>query len=247
MNGKRVVVTRAPHQAGELSKLLRARGFDVLLYPCIMIVPPDDTSLLDEALRSAADFDWLVLTSANTVEALRLRCDSLGLSLRGMRTAAVGPATADAARESLGVDVRIVPDEHEAKALAAALHVVAGMRVFLPQADIARSTLYDQLTAAGAAVTVIAAYRTVMGQGGVGVSALLKADALTFTSSSAVENCLARVRAECGDEDALLKASAFCIGPQTANTARDCGFGTVNTAEVYTLDGLIEVLVTYLS
>lgn len=245
MNGKRIVVTRAPHQAGELSKLLRAHGADVLLYPCIEIVPPEDTGELDTALRHAADFDWLVLTSANTVEALRLRCEALGLSLREMQTAAVGPATADAARDALGVAVQLVPEEHEANALAAALHVQPGTRVFLPQAAIARSTLRDQLAAGGADVTAVAAYRTVMGRGGVDVADLLRADALTFTSSSTVENCTARVRDEGGDVDVLLRLHAFCIGPQTAHTARECGFGTIITAPVYTLDGLVEALAGY--
>jgi uroporphyrinogen-III synthase len=242
---KRIGVTRAPHQAGELSKLLRRRGFEPLLYPCITIVPPENTSELDEALREAATFDWLVLTSANTVEALRLRCESLGLSLRGMRTAAVGPSTAEAARDVLGVDVQIVPDEHEAEALARAMQVTPGMRIFLPQADIARSALHDQLAAGGAAATVIAAYRTVMGQGGVDVHTLLAADALTFTSSSTVEHCVARVRAEGGDITVLRRIPAFCIGPQTANTTRNTGFGTVITAPIYTLEGLLESMAGY--
>lgn len=245
MNGKRIVVTRAPHQAGELAALLRAHGFEPLLYPCIAIVPPEDTTPLDTALRQAAVFDWLVLTSANTVEALRLRCAALGVSLRGMPAAAVGPATADVARSALGVDVRIVPDDHEADVLARVLPITPGMRVFLPQADIARSALYDQLTAAGAQVTVIAAYRTVRGQGGVDVQAVLKAAALTFTSSSTVENCVARVQAEGGDVNRLLNIPAFCIGPQTASTTRNTGFGTVIAASIFTLAGLLESIVGY--
>lgn len=242
---KRVVVTRAPHQAGELSQLLRARGFDVLLYPCITIIPPEDTAQLDTALRQANGFDWLVLTSANTVEALRLRCEALGVSLRGIKTAAVGPATADAARQTLGVDVQIVPDEHEAEALAGTMQVRPGTRVFLPQANIARSALRDQLSAAGADVTVVAAYRTVIGQGGAAVQAVLAADALTFTSSSTVENCVARVRSEGGDMNRLLNIPAFCIGPQTANTTRNKDFGTVIAASIYTLEGLLESLAEY--
>ena len=157
MKGKRIVVTRAPHQAGELADLLRAHGAEVLLYPCIAIVPPEETSLLDDALRKAAagEFDWLVLTSANTVEALRQRCGALGLSLRGTQAAAVGPATARSARELLEVNVQIVPEEFAAEVLAVALQLAPGTRVFLPQADIARTVLHDQLAAAGADVTVI--------------------------------------------------------------------------------------------
>jgi uroporphyrinogen-III synthase len=247
MKGKRIVVTRAAHQAAELADLLRAGGAEVLLYPCIAIVPPHDTGLLDEALHGAAEgaFDWLVLTSANTVEALRLRCEALGLSLRGIRTAAVGPATAEAARELLGADVQLMPEEHIAEALAAALTLAPGTRIFLPQADIARSTLHDGLAAAGADVTAAAAYSTVMGRGGVDVGALLQADALTFTSASTATNCAARVQAEGGDWQALRTIPAFCIGPQTAAAAREAGFGTVIIAQVYTLAGMIESIAGY--
>jgi uroporphyrinogen-III synthase len=247
MRGKHVIVTRAPHQAGELADVLRTHGADVLLYPCIAIVPPEDTNTLDDALREAAagGFDWLVLTSANTVEALRQRCEALGLSLRGIQTAAVGPATAASARELLDISVQLVPEEFVAEALAAEINLAPGARVFLPQADIARSTLHDQLSAAGVDVTAIAAYRTVIGQGGVDVHTLLKADALTFTSSSTVENCVARVRSEGGEVNALLKLPAFCIGPQTADTARGFGFAAVITAEVYTLAGMVETMAGY--
>lgn len=247
MKGKRIVVTRAAHQAAELADLLRAGGAEALLYPCIAIAPPEEPSLLDAAMRTAAEgaFDWLVLTSANTVEALRLRCEALGLSLRGIRTAAVGPVTAEAARESLGADVQLVPEEYIAEALTTALTLAPGTRIFLPQADIARSTLHDGLAAAGAEVTALVAYRTVMGQGGVAANALLKADALTFTSASSVANCTARVRAEGGDMQALRVIPAFCIGPQTAAAAREAGFRTVITAQVYTLAGMIESIAGY--
>ncbi|HLV34637.1 MAG TPA: uroporphyrinogen-III synthase [Spirillospora sp.] len=247
LNGKRIVVTRAAHQAGALADLLRAHGAEPLLYPCIAIAPPEDTAALDAALRRAADgaFDWLILTSSNTVEALRHRCETLGLSLRGMRAAAVGPATARAAQESLGVDVQIVPDEHVAEALAESLHLTPGARVFLPQANLARADLRDSLAAAGADVTVSTAYRTMMGQGGVDLPARLRAglvDAITFTSSSTVENCLTRVEDEGGDLNHLRAVPAACIGPKTAETARAAGFGRVLTPDEYTLAGLVDIL-----
>jgi uroporphyrinogen-III synthase len=248
--GRRIVVTRAPHQAGEWAAALRAQGAEPLLYPCIAIVPPADSAALDAALQQAAAgaFDWLALTSSNTVEALRQRCAALGVSLNGMRAAAVGPATADAARQQLGVTVAIVPDEHIAEALAAALAVQPGARVLLPQADIARDTLGAALRAAGAAVTVVTAYQTVIGQGGDDLPAALAAgtvDALTFTSSSTVENCVARVQAEGGSLARLRAVCAACIGPKTADTALAAGFTTILTPAVYTLDGLIESLIEH--
>jgi len=247
MQGKRIVVTRAPHQAGELADLLREQGAEPLLYPCIDIQPPDDTAELDQAIRDGVEgaFDWLVLTSSNTVEILRRRCEALDLSLAGIPAAVVGPATAEAALSVLGVDVQIVPDEYIAEALAEALNLAAGTGIFLPQADIARDTLHDQLAAAGAEVSVVSAYQTVMGQGGVNLPALLRdsqVDALTFTSSSTVTNCVQRLQNEGGDPALLAEIVSACIGPKTAQTAREAGLRQILMPEDYTLAGLVSVL-----
>jgi hypothetical protein len=98
LSGKRVVVTRAPHQAEELVSLLRDYGARPIFYPCIDIAPPEDTTALDAALRDVAAFDWLILTSANTVRALATHLEALGLPLSmlgHLRAVAVGPATAE--------------------------------------------------------------------------------------------------------------------------------------------------------
>ena len=249
MHGKRVVVTRAPHQAGDLADLLRQRGAEPLLYPCIDIQPPQDTIQLDNAILQAAkgDFDWLVLTSSNTVEALRRRNEALGLSLAQVPVAAVGPSTAQAAEVSLGVRVATLPDDYVAEALAVALNPVPGMRILLPQADIARDTLRDLLTKAGTDVTAVTSYHTVMGHGGVDLPGLMaegQVDAITFTSSSTVTNCLRRLQNEGGDRTHLDSVICACIGPKTARTAAEAHLINVVVPEVYTLESLVESLVT---
>lgn len=249
MRGKRVVVTRAPHQAGDLADRLRDRGAEPLLYPCIDIQAPHDTTELDDALRLAAAgaFDWLILTSSNTVETLRQRVTALDLSLARVPVAAVGPSTARAAESALGVRVSALPDEHVAEALAEILKPMPGMRLLLPQADIARNTLRDLLAEAGTEVTVVTSYYTVMGRGGVDLPELLAArqvDAITFTSSSTVTNCLSRLQDEGGDEAKLADIVMACIGPSTAKTAAEAGLTRLVVPAVYTLDSMIESLVT---
>jgi len=249
VRGRKIVVTRAPHQAGTLADLLRERGAEPLLYPCIDIQPPDDTTELDKALRQAVNgaFDWLVLTSSNTVEALRRRTKALGLSLVGVPVAAVGPVTAQAAEASLGVRVAALPEDYVAEALAETLNPAPGMRVLLPQADIARDTLRDLLAEAGSDVTAITVYHTVMGRSGVDLPALLAAgqvDAITFTSSSTVTNCLRRLHDEGGDRAHLADVICACIGPKTANTAAGVGLERIVVPEVYTVESLVESLAT---
>lgn len=253
MNGRRVVVTRSPEQAAPLSELLRRAGAEPLLYPCITVAPPADPAALDAALTDAlaGRFDWLVLTSSNTVVALARRLQALGHapgSLAGLAAAAVGPATAAAARRLLDVQTRLVPDEFVAEALAAALQPIAGASVLLPQADLARSLLADTLRAAGAAVTSIVAYRTVVGQGGVDLADALAAgrvDAVTFTSSSTVDNFLRRLSDEGGHPRQLRAVCVACLGPITRETALAHGLRVAVTPARSTLPELVAGLSAY--
>lgn len=124
LSGKGIVNTRAVHQADTLDSLLHAQGAIPLHYPAIAIVPPADTTALDAALfdLAAGRFEWLVLTSVNTVRMLAERLQALGLTLTGKacRAAAVGQATAEAAREQLGLEHLMVPPKYVAESLAGA-------------------------------------------------------------------------------------------------------------------------------
>ncbi|MBI1279204.1 MAG: uroporphyrinogen-III synthase [Anaerolineaceae bacterium] len=251
LSGKRIVNTRAEHQAKALNDLLQLRGAVPEAYPCIEIIPPEDTSQLDKALVNLCEghYDWLTLTSANTVFALKQRLDSLGLTLAGksFRTAVIGPATAEAAQQ-LGLNTIDLPAQYDAEALAISLPIEAGTRVLLPESVIARPTLNDQLTTRGAKVTVVTAYQTICGRGGVDVPRLLaqkQIDAMTFTSSSTVTYFLERLQKEGGKLEDALSLCAACIGDQTAQTARDCDFRVITVASEHTLDGLVNTLDRY--
>ncbi len=260
LRGRRVVVTQASHQAPALIDLLAARGAEALPYPCIAIVPPVDTAPLDESLQRLADgaFDWLVLTSANAVRIVAERLDVLGIApgrLHALQIATVGAATAEAVQAQLGLTVALVPDEQVAEGLAAALAsaMQPGARILLPQAELARPVLAEQLAAAGARVTQVVAYRTVRGTGGVDLPALLVAgaiDAVTLTSSSTFRNLLARLAAPGSPSpssasavgDLLRGVCLACIGPVTAETVRAAGFDPAVVAVDQSLQGLVDAL-----
>jgi uroporphyrinogen-III synthase len=75
--GIRVLVGRARHQAGALSRELRKLGADVLEIPFIEIRKPRSFAPLDSALKNLASYDWLILTSVNGVEAMWNRMEKL--------------------------------------------------------------------------------------------------------------------------------------------------------------------------
>ena len=247
--GKRIVNTRAVHQAAVFNQMLRSRGAEPLDYPSIAIRPPEDSSALDAALcdLAAGRYAWLILTSANTVFALAARLTALGLNLRRacFRSAAVGPATSEAARQQLGLKTIDLPAEYVAESLALCLPVESGARVLLPESAIARPTLSSMLLARGAQVAVVTAYRTVCGSGGTDVPRLLargQIDGLTFTSSSTVTCFLERLLAESGRLQDVGTACIACIGPHTVATARDCGLAVSVAPSEHTLDGLLHAL-----
>lgn len=250
LTGRRVVVTRAAHQAAEMADLLQEVGAIPVLYPCLSIDPPEDTQLLDAALEDAAsgEYDRLLLTSANTVHILAQRLSALNLSLSNIPAAAVGPKTAAAAESLLGVNVTLVAKEHVAESLAREMLPVSGQRLLLPQSALARPVLAERLTEAGAQVTVVDAYDTGLGQGGDPLPALLaegQIDAITFTSSSTVTNFLERLQQEGGQRRHLTGVCLAAIGPVTANTMTEAGLPVDVVPADYILEGLLTALETY--
>src|SRR5215469_4828559 len=172
LQGRRILVTRTREQAGTLSERLRSLGALPVEFPTIRIVPPQDWELLDSALRrlSEAGYDWLVFTSANGVNICCERLSSLGYrvqDIRGIRVAAIGPATA-AALAQHGITADLVPGEYIAESVAASLiddahqkgGSLRGKRVLLARAAEARKVLVTELQRAGAIVDEVAAYHT---------------------------------------------------------------------------------------
>jgi uroporphyrinogen-III synthase len=247
--GLRVVVTRPEIQAGELTNRLRALGAEPILFPVIVIVPPEMGGPLDQAIALLRDYDWIIFTSVNGVESFWKRLVETRRLQEGNgadrlpfegKVAAIGPATADVLRQR-GVSVDLMPDEYRAEAILDEIGDVAGQRILLPRADIARPVLADGLRATGAHVDEVPAYRTIQGQPPLASFEALRAGvhAITFTSSSTVRNFVSLTR-DLDYGDPLIA----CIGPVTAATAHELGFHVDVVAETYTIDGLLQSLVT---
>jgi uroporphyrinogen-III synthase len=250
--GRHIVITRPPAQTEELACRLEALGARVTPLPAIAIQPVEDSTRLDQATRELGGYDWIVLTSANGVRAVAERLGALGLgweSRRRARIAVIGPATA-AALAALGVSADAMPAQFIAEAIVEVLGNVAGQRILLLRADIARADLADELRVRGADVDEVSAYRTVpIALDERVLQALLEGDrpdAITFTSSSTVRG-LAQSLLEHGHavHDALQGIALAAIGPITAGTLREYGLEPAVIASEYTSAGLAGALVAY--
>ncbi len=251
--GKRILVTRAKEQAGELSQLVRAYGGDPVECPTIQIVPPASWSELDEAIAGLSLYHWLVFTSVNGVRPFmeRLRHKGLdGRALAGVKLCCIGPRTAEElSRHGLRAD--LMPSAFQAEGVIEALKAagVAGRRVLIPRAEVAREILPEQLRASGADVRVVTAYRTVLPsvdaerlkeqfrQGAIHV--------VTFASSSTVRN-FCRLFQSPAEMKALTGRSAVaCIGPITAQTAAEAGLPATILPGENTIPALVEAIVRH--
>jgi uroporphyrinogen-III synthase/uroporphyrinogen III methyltransferase/synthase len=251
--GRRVLVTRAVHQAGKLSDGLRMLGAIPVEVPVLEIAPPDSFESLDEAIRHISSYDWVIFTSANTVRALGRRGVAIGISsqpVANLKVAAVGEATAAAAREA-GWNITRVPESYVAEGLVTALagEIGPGARVLLARAAVARDVIPDALRASGATVDVVDAYRNVIPAGaqerlrGALAEGL---DAATFTSSSSVEH-LADVAKAAGVGFPFAGVAAVSIGPITSGTLREHGWEPEAEAEPHDVAGLIAAVARVLS
>jgi uroporphyrinogen-III synthase len=248
--GRRIVVTRARGQASSLVEALSALGAEVIEIPTIEIVPSKSYHALDAALRSIADYQWLIVTSTNTVRVLAERAAAVGMGTTAfaqLTKIAIGSATAKTMREQ-GIGVDLVPERYVAESLVAAIgDRVSGSRILLARASVARDVIPVELTRRGAVVDVVEAYRTV-----VPVDALARLreafsvatrmpDAVTFTSSSTVKNFFTLWN-EVGLGAIPKSLQAISIGPITSATLRESDWEPAAEAKAHDVPGLVNAI-----
>ncbi|MCY3024390.1 MAG: uroporphyrinogen-III synthase, partial [Planctomycetota bacterium] len=250
--GKRVMVTRARAQASDLAAGLAALGALVYEFPTIRIAPAQGPELHAAVERLArGQFDWLVLTSVNGVDALADELSRQALDARAVRAkaAAIGPATAQRLGEK-GIRADLVPPEFLSESVVAALQsqgAIAGRRFLLARADIARGELPDALRKLGGDVTDVVAYRTVLETEGQeeALAALEQGevDAVTFTSASTARN-FAQILGPQRLRKVLAAERLRCvsIGPVTTAAMKDAGLPVHGEAEAHDIPGLTALL-----
>jgi uroporphyrinogen-III synthase len=254
LEGWRILVSRAREQAGILTDGLRAVGAEVMEIPFIEVRPPRSYKCMDDALRLTSEYEWLILTSVNGVQALFARMEKLGIPKRRLlplNIVAIGPATR-AAIEKEGLPVAVTPKEYVAESVVEALKSrVKGKRVLLCRAKIARDVIPRDLRALGAFVDVVEAYETVIPAASrVKLRRVLRdmegrPHAITFTSSSTVKNYVSLLGIRSGKSKLVQGVWNASIGPVTSETLREFELTVDLQASEYTIPGLIHALVEF--
>lgn len=247
--GVRILVGRARHQASALSAGLKELGAEVIEIPFIEIRPPKSYTKLDAALKRVADYDWLILTSVNGVDAVSARIKRLRVkpdALSHLQIAAIGPATRKAI-ELIGLRVAVVPKRYLAESMVESLRgKVAGKRVLLARAKVARDVIPRELRKVGASVDVVEAYETVVPQSSRRELKCVMKDpeacpaVVCFTSSSTVRNFAALLGGRERPPHTGIKFAS--IGPVTSATLRELKLRVDIEAKEYTIPGLIRAI-----
>ncbi|MDR7302363.1 bifunctional uroporphyrinogen-III C-methyltransferase/uroporphyrinogen-III synthase [Haloactinomyces albus] len=248
--GWKVLVPRTKEQAGSMSERLWSHGAVSHEVPTISVEPPRSPAQMERAVKGLVDgrYQWIVFTSTNAVRAVWEKFHEFGLDARafsGVKIACVGEATADKVR-SFGITPELLPSgDQSSEGLLQdfpphddVLDPVA--RVLLPRADIATETLSAGLSERGWEVDDVTAYRTVRAAPPPAETReMIKSggfDAVCFTSSSTVRNLVGIA----GKPHA--RTLVACIGPNTAETAKEFGLRVDVRPEVAQVPALVDAL-----
>lgn len=240
--GRRVVVTRALHQAEELARPLREAGAGVILLPMIEIAPPADPGPLHRAAAKIDEYDWIIFSSANAVAALASHL-SAGQGTPRAHIAVVGSATREAVQQ-LGWRVDVTPSQFVAEALVEALPLdaLANRSVLIPSAAVTRDVIPRALRDRGALVDMVEAYRNIAPEKSTAQANLIFSerplpDWITFTSSSAVDNLVSAV-----GTNLISGVRIASIGPVTSATIRRHGLQVHAEPHEHTIPELVKAI-----
>lgn len=256
--GRRIVITRSQEQARELVDLLESLGAEVVHAPTFRLAPADDPEAIDRAVASVGDCRWVVFQSANAVARFLVALARGPRDLRALGAVlicAVGTSTAERLLAA-GIKPDVTVPESSAERIADAMgaaEALHGRRVLVVRPDHLHSRVSDDLSAQGAAVTDLVAYRTAAAPADSPAAQALYAmlldgtiDAVTFTNPTAVERFASLI----GEEqaaDLLNTTKVVTIGPVTAQAAIELGVAHPLVAEPYTIEGLVRRLVEALA
>ncbi len=251
LHGKGVVVTRAREQASGLKDTLERLGAACYEFPTITIEPLQDYAPVHFAIEHLPVYDWVIFTSVNGVRHFWDQLAVVGKDARALgaaQVAAIGPATALELRQR-GIEPDFIPEKYVAESVVQGLLElgIAGKRVLIPRAKVAREILPEELSKVAKQVDVLPVYETMLTQeDGQEIIALLEQGRLhylTFSSSSTVDNFFALVPADTLRPFVGRPLKICCIGPITAKTLGNYGFTPDIMPEEYTIPALVEALV----
>jgi uroporphyrinogen III methyltransferase/synthase len=227
---------------------LQNYGADVIVFPTIEIVQPEDWHPLDKTIEKLDSYDWVIFTSVNGVKFFIQRLQDKRVTVAALakkKICVIGPRT-QKELEKMGLTVHFRPSEYRAEGITEGLKAleIQGQKILLPRARGARRILPEALREAGALVDEVEAYRTVkpaLGKASLGAILKKGIDVVVFTSSSTLRNFMELLP----DKTAMNGVTVAVIGPITAETVRNYGLEPTIAPQEYTIPALVQAIVEH--
>lgn len=269
MFGHRIFVTREHIEGFEP---LEELGAEIIEFPTIKLVPPENYDELDASIDKIETYDWLIFSSRNGVKFFFKRFfekDRDIRDLKGIKICAIGKRTAKEIR-TFCLKIDLIPEQFRAEGLIDAFikmqtgkekfkfqstsgksksKILKGIRFLLPRADLAREVFPKTVKELGGEIDVPVAYRTIKPElHGKRLKRFLKEGKIsiaTFTSAATFNN-FREIMKE--DVEELLKGVAIAvIGPITAKAVKKAGLKVDIMPKEATIDSMVKEIIKWAS
>jgi uroporphyrinogen III methyltransferase/synthase len=255
LHGRTIVITRPIGQSDALAAEIEARGGRVLVFPLILIAPPESWEACDRGLANLQSYDGILLTSVNGVEKFFERAAAVGIdraAFAGCDIYAVGEKTRRAI-EQRGFSVALTPERFSAASLAESLagKDLLGKKFLFPCGTLGRDELGRRLGASGAEVDAVVVYRTMDPDPVVSESLRLEIrkggiDVVAFASPSAAEH-FAKIMPAVEFDAVRDRTKVAVIGPTTAQAVRALSLPVDILSDETTSGGMAQAIDEYYS
>lgn len=246
--GKKVLIARSRLRGGELRRLLRGEGAEVVEMAALEVVETAAPEIIKRVVGVLAEgqYAWVIFSSSNAVELFFRHLEEHGRDTRvfgATKICAIGPAVVEGlARHGIRADI-VAGESVESIKAALAGQSFGRRRILFPRAENARPDLLAVLRKLGAEVEDIPLYvAAVPRQPNRESLARLRRgefDIVTFVSSFSVENVVSMLGDDLGG---LRRATIACAGEITAQAARDLGLRADVVAADASVAGLVAAL-----
>lgn len=253
--GQRILVTRE-HTGG--FELLEELGAEIIEFPTIEIMPPENWEDADKSIDKIESYNWLIFTSANGIRFFFKRLFEKNKDIRdlkGLKICAIGEKTASEIKK-YGIKVELVPEEFNAEGLIKSVQEFKGSKVqglegikfLLPRAEIAREVFPEKVRELGGEIDVVTVYRAIKPEvHGKRLKRFLKEGKITiatFTSAATFNNFCAIIDKDL--KELLRYVAIAVIGPVTAKAVEKAGLKVDIMPREATIEAMAEEIIKWI-
>jgi uroporphyrinogen-III synthase len=234
LKNKTFLITRAAHQASQLIKAIENQDGHCIGFPCIEILKPQDTHIMDKTLDNIAQFDICIFTSGNAV--------AEHLYTRPKHTIAIGPTTA-ATLSQHGID-SIIPTSFNSEGVLELeeLQSITDKKIAIFTGENPRPLLQEKLRERGASVTLVYCYRRqcpLYSADEIKATIQQPINTIIVNSNETLLNLYQIFEQHC---NWLLNKNLLVTSSKMNNTATQLGFKHISSSPDSTADSIVNTL-----